>query len=216
MDAETNGHAPAARMMILQPDNLCREGLSRIVREFPGVQLAGLFGSGAELLRIARDLYPDVVLMEIDLGAEDGLELIRALERLSKPPVVVILSRQMGYSYVAAAFATGASGYLPRSAGPGEVREAIRQVLHGHKYVHPSLAEVLVGGNLVAPHQEKLSERECLLLIELGRGATNQEIAERLYLSEKTVRNSLTRLFRKLHSRNRLEAVASAREKAYL
>lgn len=206
----------AARLAILQPDALCREGLSRLVRDFPQVRLAAAAARGTQLLEAARSEAPDLVLMEVDLPGEDGLEVIGALGRLPRPPRVVVLSRQAGHAYVTAAFARGASGYLPRTAEPHEVWEALRAVLAGRRYVHPSLAAALLDRRLGAARDAELTERECSVLIHLGRGATNQEIARHLFLSEKTVRNSLTRLFHRLGARNRLEAVALARELGYL
>lgn len=206
----------AACMLVVHPDALCREGLSRLLLDFPEVRVAAAVARAAQALVAARAEAPDLVLIEVDLPGEDGLELVTGLLRMARAPQVVVLSRHTGYAYVAAAFARGARAYLPRTAEPREVREALGAVLAGRRYVHPSLAANLLEQRLGARRAVELTERECALLIHLGRGETNQAIAGHLFVSEKTIRNLLTRLFQKLGTRNRLETVAAARELGYI
>lgn len=202
------------RAMVIQPEALCREGLCRLLGDMAGVQIAAAASSAAEALPLAREVKPDLILTDLDLPREDGLELVSALVRLPFSPRVVVLTRQSGLAYVAAAMARGARAYLLRSASPVELREALRQVSGGQAYVHGSLAgaalRLKVGGH------PDLGERDCALLVHLSRGATNQEVADALFVSEKTVRNALTRLFGRLRVRNRTEAVAAGRELGYL
>lgn len=217
MGAMPEAWPAVARLVVVQPDALCREGLCRLVREFPEVQLAAATARGAQGLEAARVDGADLVLLELDLPGEDGLNVVAALGALPQRPRIVVLSRQTGHAYVTAALARGASGYVPRTAEPHEVREALRSVLAGRRYVHPSLAAAFLDRRLGPGRAEdELSDRECAILIHLARGATNQEIAAHLFISEKTVRNALTRLFWKLGARNRLEAVAAGRERGYL
>lgn len=202
--------------MIVQPDRLCREGLTRILGESLEVRLVPSAASGSEAFSIAQTEAPDVILTEVDLPDADGLDLIGRLSGLGTHPRVVVLTRQSGHAYVTAAMARGAVGYLLRTSSPDELKESIRQVIVGNTYVQPSLAASLVGRRLGPQRDNELSERECACLIHLAKGATNQEIAAALFLGEKTVRNTLTRLFQKLGARNRTEAVAVGREAGYL
>jgi DNA-binding NarL/FixJ family response regulator len=208
--------ARQSRTVIVQPDALCREGLIRLVGEFPGVQLAAAAATAAEALAALQESGADLVLTDLDLPDHDGLEWLTLLTRLPHSPQVVVLSRQVGLAYVMSAMVRGARGYLPRSSAPADLREAFRRVQAGHIYVHPSLSAGLVGLKLGGASGRDLTDRECTLLVHLARGATNQEIAAALYISEKTVRNTLTRLFQKRGARNRTEGVAAGRELGYL
>lgn len=207
--------AATVRTLLVQPDQLCREGLSRLLREFPGFCVMPPVASPSEALALAADASPNLVVTEIDLPSDDGLEFIDQLLRLPEPPTVVILSRQTGWAHVRAALGRGARGYLPRNSSPGELQEALRRVLRGQRYVHPALAVDLVD-MAIGSRERNLTERESALLVRLSRGETNQEIAQALFLSEKTVRNGLSRLFHKLKVHNRVAALTVAREVGYL
>lgn len=208
--------APLARTVIVQPDRLCREGLSRILGEFQQVRLLGAVASGNEAQEIAARERPDLFLTEIDLPDVQGLTLVQALTQVSARPQVIVLTRQSGHAYVTAAIGSGATGYLLRSSSPEELQEGIRSVLAGQTYVQPGLAAAMIGRRIGPQRERELTERECACLIHLAHGATNQEIAGALFLGEKTIRNTLTRLFQKLGARNRTEAVSLAREECYL
>lgn len=200
------------RVLVVQPDPLCREGLCRVLEEGAGVKVLGATGTGDEAIAMARTLRPDVVLMELDLPDMAGLALLEEIARLPAKPLV--LSRQTGRAFITAAFARGAKGYVPRTAEPREVLEAIRMLHQGREYLHPALAPSLLPSR--PGEVTDLTDRDWSFLVLLARGATNGEIASTLYLSEKTVRNSLSLLFNKLGVRNRLEAVAVARERGYV
>jgi DNA-binding NarL/FixJ family response regulator len=205
-----------SQTMIVQPDELCREGLTRLLRECSAVRLTAAAATAGQALAEVRTRLPDLVLTDVDLPDQDGLELISTLARMPQPPRVLVLSRQVGLAYVTAAIGRGARGYLPRTATAAELKEAIRHVVAGEVYIHPSLAVKLLGLKMAPEGARDLSDRECDLLLHLARGATNLEIAGALFISEKTVRNSLTRLFQRLRVRNRMEAVAAARELGYI
>lgn len=205
-----------ARTLIIQPDRLCREGLTRILGEMREVRLLPSAASAEEALSSCRSEPPDLVLTEIDLPDMDGLDLIGRLVELQPRPLVIVLSRQGGHAYVTAAMARGAEGYVLRSSSADDLKEALLRVMSGQPYIQPSLASALMGRRLGPQRENELSERECTCLIHLSRGATNQEIARAVYLGEKTIRNILTRLFQKLGARNRTEAVSLGREFGYL
>ena len=171
--------------------------------------------SVVEAMERIEAVAPNLVVAELDLPVEDGLEFIESLHDLPEPPAVVVVSRQTGWAYVRAALGRGAQGYLPRTASPGELEEALRRVLRGQRYVHHALAADLLEMT-IGPGEHSLTEREYALLMRIARGETNQEIAQGLFLSEKTVRNALTRLFHKLRVHNRMAALEAARQKGYL
>lgn len=207
--------APEARTLVVQPDALCREGLSRLLREFPGLCVMSPAASIVEALERVEAVTPNLVITELELPVDDALEFIESLRHLPTPPAVVVVSRQTGWAYVRAALGRGARGYLPRTASPGELEEALRRVLRGQRYVHHALAADLLDMT-IGPGENGLTERECALLLRIARGETNQEIARALFLSEKTVRNALTRLFHKLRVHNRMAALVAARQNGYL
>lgn len=208
--------SPLARTVIVQPDRLCREGLTRILGDLAEVYLLPSAATASEALEIAKHYSPDLVLTEVDLPDGDGLDLLSQLLLLPAPPQMIVLTRQAGQAYVTAAMARGAQAYLLRTSSPEELRESIHRVMAGHTYVQASLAASIVGRRLGPQRENELSDRECSVLIHLAKGATNLEIAALLFLGEKTVRNTLTRLFQKIGARNRTEAVAKGREIGYL
>jgi len=210
------GDVHPASTLIVQPDALCREGLSRIIREYGDLQLTAVAASAAEALGLVQLHRPALILTEVDIPAEDGLGWIATLSSMAPAPRVIVLSRQGGHAYVLAAIAEGARGYLLRNSSPAELREAIRRVLAGQLYVHPSLAGRLIEHRLGPERSLDLTERECAVLIRLAHGSTNDEIARALFISEKTVRNTLSRLFQKLNVHNRTAAVAAGRYLGYL
>lgn len=201
-----------ARVLVMQPESLCRAGLCRLLQDYPDLDVIAAEGEVAPALAVARTAAPDLVLTEVDLPDGQGPAFLRALSALPRPPAVVVVSRQRGHAHIAGAMELGAHAYLPRDSRPEQVAEALRSAARGEKYLHPLLAAGLVEGAL-RPGPGRLTGRELALLLYLARGASNEEIASDLYISEKTVRNSLTRLFAKLHARNRLEAVSLARQR---
>lgn len=205
-----------AGALIVQPDALCREGLSRIVREFGDVRLMAVAATATEALGLVQLHRPALVLTEIDMPDRDGMQWVGALTAMTPAPRVIVLSRQSGQAYVLSAIAQGARGYLLRNSSPAELRDAVGRVLAGQLYVHPSLAGRLIEHRVGPDRSRELSERECAVLIHLAGGATNDEIARSLFISEKTVRNTLSRLFQKLKVHNRTAAVAAARYLGYL
>ncbi len=207
--------AETMRTLVVQPDALCREGLTRLLREFDELCVMPPAASVVEGLDRMDTAMPDLVVTELDLPVDDGLAFVDSLCRLPNPPAVVVVSRQTGWAYVRAALERGARGYLPRTASPGELQEAIRRARSGQRYVHHALAANLLDMTIGASEQG-LTERECALLVRIAQGDTNHEIAQALFLSEKTVRNALTRLFHKLRVRNRMAALAAARQQGYL
>lgn len=205
-----------AGTLIVQPDALCREGLSRIIREYGDLRLMAVAAGAAEALALVQLHQPALVLTEVDMPDQNGLQWVATLAGMSPAPRIIVLSRQSGQAYVLSAIAQGARGYLLRNSSPAELRDAIGRVLAGQMYVHPSLAGRLIEHRVGPDRSMDLSERECTVLIRLADGATNEEIARSLYISEKTVRNTLSRLFQKLNVHNRTAAVAAARYLGYL
>jgi two-component system nitrate/nitrite response regulator NarP len=168
-------------------------------------EIVGTASSGVDVIALAERAEPDLVLLDVELSDADGLEVLRALQRLANPPQVVMFSAHEQSGLVDEAFRAGASAFINKRIDPWDLPAALRQA------VDPTLFQPLnlnpVAGN--GRHEAELTERELELLEALSAGLTNKEIAQRLWLSEQTVKVHLSSLYRKLGVSSRTEALAA-------
>lgn len=205
------------RLLLVDDHKLFRQGLRQICELETDLEVVGEAGSGPEAIRMAKTTSPDVVLMDINMPGMDGVEathrLLQALPQLK----VVILTMHRQDKYVFEAIKAGAQGYLLKDSEAEELLEAVRAVHRGEALLDPSMAiKVLEEFKRLQqladrPKElQELSEREMEILRLVGEGLSNQEIAARLYLSGKTVRNRLSVIFQKLQVNNRTQAALLA------
>jgi two-component system, NarL family, invasion response regulator UvrY len=190
-----------------------REGLKRMLeREAPATVFAEA-ATRAEALAQIGEGHWDLVVLDISLGRDSGLELLQELKRMRPRVPVLVLSMHSEEQYARRAFRAGASGYIMKNSGQAEVVGAVHKVLRGGKYVSPQLAEILVADFDDAdgrPAHERLSQREFEVLRLLGSGTTVSEIAGMLSLSDKTVSTYRTRVLEKLSLKSNAELVRYA------
>ena len=206
-----------SRISVLVVDDhaVVRSGLRLLLDAEPGLEVVGEAGSGHEAVARSRSLKPDVVLMDVVMPGEDGIETTREVLRERPEVRVLVLSMQDDPSYVREAFAAGACGYVLKEAADAEVVHAVREVAAGGRYVHPALGARLVSADAEARRRaeaDPLTDREREVLRLLALGHTNQEIAGRLYISLRTAETHRAHIMRKLGLRTRADLVRYALE----
>ena len=203
------------RVVIADDQALVRAGFRMIVQSQPDMQVAGEAADGQEAIDLVQRQRPDVVLMDIRMPRVDGIEATRQVASLTR---VVILTTFELDEYVFDALAAGASAFLLKAAPPEDLIKAIRVVAAGEALLAPSVTKRLIEEFAKrpepVPHKSKeletLTEREHEVLKEVARGLTNAEIAQRLHVSETTVKTHVAHLLDKLDLRDRVQAVILA------
>jgi len=168
-------------------------------------EIAGVASSGEEVIALAERTEPDLVLLDVELPDADGLEVLRALQRLANPPQVVMFSGHETSDLVDEAFRAGASAFISKRIDPWDLPAALRQAVHPTLFQPLQLNPVAGNGRPAA----ELTERELELLEALSDGLTNKAIGQRLGLSEQTVKSHLSSVYRKLGVSSRTEALAA-------
>ncbi|WP_033338770.1 response regulator [Catenuloplanes japonicus] len=205
-------------VLIVDDQPLQRLGFTMLLEGTPGMSSVGEAGHGAEAVRMAAELRPDVVLMDVRMPGMDGIEATRRIVALGGRTRVLILTTFDLDEYVYAGLRAGASGFLLKDARPEELIAGIHAVDAGDAVVAPRLTrrlmEAYTRDATPAPGGDArltaLSEREHEVLVAIGRGWTNTEIAERLVLTESTVKKHVGRVLAKLGARDRVQAVIIA------
>ena len=211
------------RTLIADDQQLVRAGFSLILKPHPDIEVVGQATDGHEAIALARELHPDVILMDIRMPGLDGLEATRRLltDSTHEPTTrVLILTTFDLDSYVYDALRAGASGFLLKDAPPEQLVAAIRTVAAGDALLAPSITRRLIeafvrrqpkhAGN--APGLQELTPRELEVLELIARGHSNSEIATQLVVSDATVKTHVAHIFSKLGLRDRAQAVAYAYE----
>ncbi|MDO4607193.1 MAG: response regulator transcription factor [Bowdeniella nasicola] len=208
------------RVAIVDDQQLVRAGFSLVINSQPDMQVVVEAGDGVQALRALQSYTADVVLMDVRMPNMDGLEATAKLAEQNGPKVIILTTFDLD-EYVLQAIRAGASGFLLKDAPPEDMLEAIRTVHHGDAVIAPSstrrliehLAHVLPTGS--SDKEElltTLTDREREVLVEMARGYSNTEIAERLFVAEATIKTHVGRILTKLKARDRVQAVITAYE----
>jgi two-component system, NarL family, response regulator NreC len=209
----------ATRVLIVDDHAVVRSGLKLVLEADEGIEPVGEAGSARDAIFEARALKPDVILLDVVMPDQSGLEIIPTLLHENPDTKILVLSMQDDPRYVREAFDAGASGYVLKEAADSEVVAAVREVAGGGRYVDPEL-----GARLVAAESEErrraeedpLSEREGEVLRLLALGHTNQEIAKQLYISVRTAETHRAHIMQKLRLTSRAELVRYAIDRGLL
>ncbi len=210
----------AVRVLLADDQPLIRYSLCALIEPAPGLAVAGEAATGAEAVRLARELHPDVVLMDIRMPGGDGIEATCGI--LGDPGSagcrVLVLSMFELDEYVYGALRAGASGFLLKDCEPDRLLEAVRRIHDGESLFAPSVLTRLVAHYVAHPARgpahppARLTPREVEVLALVGRGLSNHEIAAHLVISVKTVKTHVGSLLAKLHARDRAQLVIAAYE----
>ncbi len=203
------------RVLICDDHPVYRRGLRALLAEIEDIDVVGEAGDGEEALRLAADHRPDVVIMDLHLPGMSGIETTRKLLARQPDVGVVVLTMFEDDTSLVAALRVGARGYIVKGAGHDEISRAIYAVARGEAILGATMSARLAAA--VGPHQTdrafpNLTQREFEVLELLAHGLSNQQIADRLSVSPKTVRNNLSTVFSKLHVTSRTEAAAVAHD----
>jgi len=210
------------RILIVDDHDLVREGLRTILEQEAGFEVIGEAGDGQEAIHEARRLEPDVILMDLNLpGGIGGLEATEAILGDRPDAKVIILTQYEQREYIKRALRIGAQGYVIKRSASRDLKEAIRTVFQGRRYLHPVAADELVeimtrGESLEEEDYEKLTRRERQVLKLLAEGKTSREIAKYLGVSLKTAMTHRTNLMAKLGVHSRAELIKYAIRKGVI
>ncbi|MGH7919824.1 MAG: response regulator [Candidatus Dormibacteraceae bacterium] len=218
--SEPAAPGPPLRLVIVDDQALVRAGFRLILEAEPDIQVVGEPADGEEAVAAVRRLRPDLVLMDIRMPRLDGLEATRRILGGGAPCRVIVLTTFDLDEYVFGALRAGASGFLLKDVSPEQLVAAVRLVQAGDALLSPSITRRLVE-RFAAPADpstpevqglNELTAREREVLLLLSRGHSNRELADRLHLSEATVRTHVARILSKLGVRDRVQAVVVAYE----
>jgi two-component system, NarL family, response regulator DegU len=202
------------RLMLADDHRMLREGLGRSMRE-QSFDIVGEAGDGAEAVQMAMRLRPDVILMDVTMPEMDGVEACRAIRKDLTGTQVVMLTMHADQEVLASAIRAGASGYLVKDCSTEEIAAAVRMAASGETALSPQLAasmlnEVRKWDKAAAEEERIVTKREEEVLQLIADGCSTPEVAAKLYISQKTVKNHLASIYQKLDARDRTQAVLAA------
>jgi two-component system response regulator NreC len=200
------------RVMIVDDHAVLRSGLRLVIEREEGVEVAGEAGTAEDAIRSFERLKPNLVLMDLEMPGIGGLAGVGRFQELHPDVAVLVLSMHGEADDVRRAFEAGASGYVLKTAADEDLIRAIRAVANGERYLHPSLGAVLAQPPQSRGAVDELSAREREVLRLLALGHTNQEIAQQLYVSVRTVESHRAHIMTKLRAASRAEMVRHAIE----
>jgi len=201
------------RVLIVDDHAVVRSGLRMLIDAEDDLEVAGEAGSVRDAIFEARTANPDVILTDVTMPGESGIDGVPKLLNEHPDVRILVLSMQDDPRYVREAFAAGASGYVLKEAAGSDLVAAIREVARGGRYVHPELGARLIAAEVDAQHREAenpLSDREREVLALLALGHSNREIAKRLFISVRTAETHRAHVMQKLRVANRAELVQYA------
>jgi two-component system, NarL family, response regulator DegU len=196
--------------MLVDDHIVLREGLRRSL-EANGVSVVAEVGDGNEVLAAARQSQPDVVLMDLSLPGQDGIAATRQLKQYLPEVPVIILTMFADEDTVRAAYAAGAAGYLVKDCSTAEMVSTVTSAVRGNGEIGGGLADMFLGGPSRRDGTSTvLTRREVEVLQMLANGASSNDVAKKLFISSKTVKNHLAHIYSKLGATSRTQAVAKA------
>ncbi|HLR34731.1 MAG TPA: response regulator transcription factor [Tissierellales bacterium] len=202
-------------VIIVDDHALMREGLMKILEMDDNIDVIGEASNGKEGMEKILEYKPDIVLLDINMPKMNGVEVLRRAKDLGLESKIIMLTIHDDREYLQETIRIGANGYVLKDSDVDSLIKAIKDVSKGKTYIQPSIAILLIDemneeDNEVAMKIESLTKREYEILIVIAEGLNNREIAERLFISEKTVKNHVSNIFRKLEVNDRIQAAIFA------
>jgi DNA-binding NarL/FixJ family response regulator len=213
------------KVLIADDHALFREGTRNLIEQEKDMQVVGEASDGAETVKLVTTLHPHVVLMDVAMPTINGIEATRQIKTKFPKTAILILTAYDNDQYIVALLEAGAAGYLLKDVSSSNLINAIRAVFAGEAILHPSIARKVFShfGTSIGQRQSEepmdssgLSERELDILKLAARGMSNQDIANHLYLSRRTIQSHLANIFHKIGVGSRTEAVLQALRRGWL
>ncbi|MCP4088155.1 MAG: response regulator transcription factor [Actinomycetia bacterium] len=207
-------------VVLVDDDELMRAGIGLILNRTDGIEVVGEASDGTSALDVVQATNPDVVLMDIRMPGVDGIEATREMTRHGPRPRVIMLTTFDVDDYVFESLRAGASGFLLKRAAPEALIDAIRTVARGDGLLSPAMTRRLIDEFMLSSPRPteaeqrvgRLTHREREVLLHIGRGLTNSELSEKLFIAENTVKTHVKRVLSKIDARDRVHAVVIAYE----
>lgn len=203
------------KVMIVEDHSMIREGIKQLLELETDIQVVGGFSDARSALDRFPSLKPDVTLMDINMPQMSGLDAVACIKEIDPTARIIMLTIHNDREYLFRALENGAAGYILKDSEASVLIEAVRSVHSGQTYIQPSMAKELItefkrirsGSD---DPRDQLTDREREVLKLLSKGMLNKEIANKLYISEKTVKNHISSIFRKLDVQDRTQAAVYA------
>ena len=203
------------KILIADDHDLIRQGLKSILGYEHDFNIAGEAKNGEEVLTLIKVYKPDVLLMDINMPIKSGLEVLRELRHEAFPVRVILLTVESDKKTILEAIEIGADGYILKGSNTAELVDGIRRVCNDENYIDKSLVSMLFKKVAVKEPDsllKKLSHRDVEILYHISRGHSNKEIGNLMFLSEKTIKNNASRIFKVIEVRDRVQATIYALE----
>ncbi|MDS0527028.1 response regulator transcription factor [Clostridium sp. SHJSY1] len=203
------------KLAITDDHALIREGLIRIISYEKDLEIVLESDSGEDLIEKLKEITPDIILLDINMDKLDGVETLKIVKKKWPDIKIIILTVEKQKRKIKEVLDFGAEGYVLKESAGNAITNAIRAVFSGEKYIDKTLMESVFIDDYISTNENKLenlSNRELSILIKISEGKKNKEIAEMLFLSEKTVKNYVTSIFRKIEVEDRVHATLYAIE----
>lgn len=200
------------RIMIADDYEIIREGIKRVLEFEDNIKVVAEAVDGRDVINQVELLKPDVLLLDMSMPGKDGIQILKHLKQNEIKVKVIMLTIERGADVINAAIEYGADGYVVKESTTAEIVEAINTVHAGNKYLDKSLMNLMWNQYKDDAKSifDVLSERELEILYFVSQGFSNKDIALKLYLSEKTIKNNLTRIFKKMDVKDRVHAAVMA------
>ena len=204
----------SVNILLADDHKMIREGLKQLLEMYDDIKVVGEAGDGFECLNLADKTHPDVILLDINMPVMNGIEVLQEIKKKNISVKVLVLTVHNEVEYLLKAVDIGIDGYIMKDAESAELKKAINCIMQGETYIQPSLVPAL-NSRLVSRDIDKgkinsLTNRELEVLIEVANGMFNKEIATSLNISERTVKNHISHIFRKIDVEDRTQAAVFA------
>ncbi|GFI16989.1 response regulator protein VraR [Lachnospiraceae bacterium] len=202
------------KAMLADDHVLVREGIKHLLEYDGSVEVIQEANNGVECIEKLADVSPDILLLDINMPDMNGIEVLEELKRREHPVKILILTVHNEIEYLIRAVDIGADGYILKDSGTAELKQAITTILNGESYIQPSLLPALnsrlINRDVDKEKLESLTKRELEILTQVAGGMFNKEIAINLNISERTVKNHISNIFKKIDVSDRTQAAVFA------